>query len=500
MENEIYVLNPDYIFKNDVTRIYLYSKLDINREYSSEVKTFFHPAQAMIFTFFTHRRSLKENISLISNFFEYTEKDVLLMIEPFIENKVSLQLSFDGKKISVPKNFLINIKKISGQYFPLNLNVDSMKCKTIDIVSKRLNTSPRIITFMLTNRCVTKCCYCYADTQTKVAREVSTEKIINIIREAKQLKMYNINLIGGEVFLHEDWDLILKEIISNGFSPDVISTKVPITKEIMSKLKATGFSKKIQLSIDSIDAEILCETLKVNSNYTEKIQEGISILEDNNFPYQIETVLTKLTATKENIKNLHDYLCTLKYVTQWEIRVAMYSNYKNSQHFIDIRSDRKELEYLYQYIEQVTKKDTPFIIVCPNTVLDRKYYEAQRGSSSFKGARCTALNEHMFILPDGKVTICEQLYWNKNFIIGDINNASIEEIWNSSRALSLANIKQNEISNNSKCKLCKLFEVCFNIDRNRCWSDVVKAYGTEHWDYPDPRCCYAPIMRNSVAY
>ena len=26
----------------------------------------------------------------------------------------------------------------------------------------------------------------------------------------------------------------------------------------------------------------------------------------------------------------------------------------------------------------------------------------------------------MYILPDGKVTICEELYWNEHFIIGDV--------------------------------------------------------------------------------
>lgn len=500
MGNEIYVLNPDYVLKNDITRVYLYSNLNIDNKYSSVTKTFIHPVQAMVFTFFTYKRGLKENILLISKFLEYKKEDVISMIKPFIENQEKLVLTYEGNKIVIPKNILINIEKVRERYVPLNLKASSMHCEKNDIASKRLNTSPSRITFMLTNRCVTKCCYCYADTQTKITKKVPTQRILDIIREAKQLKMYNIDLIGGEVFLHEDWNVIMKEIVDNGFLPDIISTKIPITKEIMDKLKQTGFCKRIQLSIDSVDVEILCKTLQVNSNYVDKIKEGIKILEANHFSYQVETVLTRLTATKENVKALYDYLCSLKYVARWEIRVAMYSYYKNNQHFLDIRSDRGKLEDLYQYIEQEIKNDAPFDILCSDTVLTKKYYEAEKGSSSFRGARCTALNDHIFILPDGKVTICEQLYWNPNFIIGDINNANIEEIWNSPRALALANIKQKDIQDNSNCKLCKLFEVCFNVDRNRCWSDVVKAYGTENWDYPDPRCNKAPIMKNSVAY
>ena len=35
---------------------------------------------------------------------------------------------------------------------------------------------------------------------------------------------------------------------------------------------------------------------------------------------------------------------------------------------------------------------------------------------------------------------------------------------------------------------------------NRCWAEVVKAYGDEHWDYPDPRCKLAPEMKTNLIY
>ena len=101
----------------------------------------------------------------------------------------------------------------------------------------------------------------------------------------------------------------------------------------------------------------------------------------------------------------------------------------------------------------------------------------------------------MFILPDGKVTICEQLYWIPQFIIGDVNHNSIEEIWNSPKALQLANLCQSEIQENSKCKECTLFDKCFTKHK-RCWANIIKAYGLENWDYPDPRCEQAPNIHD----
>ena len=35
---------------------------------------------------------------------------------------------------------------------------------------------------------------------------------------------------------------------------------------------------------------------------------------------------------------------------------------------------------------------------------------------------------------------------------------------------------------------------------NRCWAEVIKAYGDEHWDYPDPRCKLAPKMKTNLIY
>lgn len=500
MENEIFVLNPDYIIKDDIKRFCLYNKLYIN-SYSSRTKTFIHPVHALIFSFFTSRRSLKQNIALISNVLGRTEENVKKIIYPFIENVKEIKLTLEGQNIRIPRNILINISKLKVEYTPSEFSVNLNRCyEEVDFKTKRISEAPRLITFMLTNRCVTNCCYCYADTKTKVSKEVPTERIINIIKEAKELNLYNIFLIGGEVFLHKEWDVILKTIVDNGFMPGNISTKVPITNQIMEKLKNTGFSNEIQLSIDSVDADILKRTIGTNDNYIGQVKKGISILENNSFNYKIETVLTRLTATKQNLKDLYNYLSTLRNISSWEIRAAMPSHYVNTDDYLDIKSERSNILELFQFIEGEIRSDASFQVFNALEQVNKEYFQSKEGSASFKGARCTALNEHMFILPDGKVTICEQLYWNPNFIIGDINTMGIQEIWNSSRALQLVNMKKQDLQSDSNCKPCKLFDVCYNVDRNRCWSDVVKAYGKDKWDFPDPRCKFAPSMKTSIVY
>jgi radical SAM protein with 4Fe4S-binding SPASM domain len=122
---------------------------------------------------------------------------------------------------------------------------------------------------------------------------------------------------------------------------------------------------------------------------------------------------------------------------------------------------------------------------------DDRYFKSEEGSRHFVGSRCSANFSHMVSMPDGKVTLCEQLYWNPRFIIGDLSTQSIEEVWNSPRALELAFPKKSNFRDDSVCKKCSIFDTCYTT-HNKCYADVLKAYGDENWDYPDPRCVYAP--------
>jgi len=103
----------------------------------------------------------------------------------------------------------------------------------------------------------------------------------------------------------------------------------------------------------------------------------------------------------------------------------------------------------------------------------------------------------MIILPDGRVTICEELYNHPQFIIGDVSTHSIMEVWNSEKALKLFNIERESISDKSTCKKCEGFDSCRH-NKGVCWKIILMAYGNENWDFPDPRCPQAPEMYNKI--
>ena len=89
------------------------------------------------------------------------------------------------------------------------------------------------------------------------------------------------------------------------------------------------------------------------------------------------------------------------------------------------------------------------------------------------------------------------MYWNPRFIIGDLQKQTIQEVWNSPRALELAFPKKENFRNESFCKKCSIFAECYEY-HNKCYADVLKAYGDENWDFPDPRCKFAQPFINEL--
>ena len=106
-------------------------------------------------------------------------------------------------------------------------------------------------------------------------------------------------------------------------------------------------------------------------------------------------------------------------------------------------------------------------------------------------ANCTGNRDGFIILPDGRVTPCEELYDHPAFIMGDLKIQSIMEIWNSPNAIAL-NFPDQSLVNDGPCQSCQDFIQCNSV-KGRCWRDILKAYGLNKSHYPDPRCPLAPV-------
>lgn len=487
-----YVFNHFYILRHDEKRVVLCShdqtasSIEVNKEWVS----FIHPIYAMLLSFFCKPITIPKAVDSVVEFFGFSKEYAQGLIKPFIGNSKEFHTHYQGFDNNFPKNVIVESKLMCDEME--EWSPKDFVYSEIDLTSRRLFKAPLYVTFMLSNRCFTKCIYCYADGETK-CNNLEFSKVEEIIEEAAQLKVMSFNLDGGEFFIYPYWRKLLLKLQEKRYKPDIVSTKFPIeTRDIEDFSK---FKIRLQVSLDSVRQGTLDKMVGHIKEYAERMRASLMQV-DKIMSFQVATILTKYNGTVDELDEMYSFLSKLKNLVRWEVRVGFKSLY-SKVNFKDIQISRSSIGEIQKWVEEKQKCSKFEILWSPGKEVD--FFKANNGSSEFTGSRCSANSIHMFILPDGKVTICEQLYWNKNFLIGDLTKESITEVWNSKRALFLANMKAKDFSEESACRNCSIFAQC-KANMNACFPNIMKVYGEENWDYPDPRCAKAPRNISETIY
>ena len=497
--DKVYLLNPYYRLKPDVHRVVLYAKGGNEKDCSCHWCSFIHPLHAALLSFFTYPRTLQENLNLLSDFFSRPKQEIARWVDSFLENPEPVHAQCGGVPIRFPKRILVEKKEDWGEEVFTQTDANRFLWKQLDLQTRRLYTGPLIVTLMLTNRCQTRCQYCYADTTTRIARPLPTTRWLELIREAARLEVSNVNLMGGEVFLHPDWASLLQETVKLDVAPDFLSTKIPPTPAIIDRLQACAYKGVLQISLDAATDAVVNPLTSTKPGYARAMLDGLHRLDESGVNYQVATVLTRSNCRLAVLQPFYEELRQLKHLQDWRLVPVHNSTTQPYKEFVRLKPGKRQLADVLGKMEEWVRGKSPFPVILGKEVLNKRFGETTGGSCRFDGSECSALNSHLFVLPDGKVTICEQLYWNPRFLIGDVTHMSLQEVWNSEEARRLYALQQTDLQPQSPCSRCSLFEQCFGYG-NRCWSDIIKAYGPDCWDYPDPRCVWAPTMKYNLGY
>jgi radical SAM protein with 4Fe4S-binding SPASM domain len=501
-----YYINPIYIIKPDKTKAVITNAkgVDLFKQSENEnigISWILNPVYAVMFSFFDGKSTLSETIANISLEIGIKEEDIFEMINSFIDNSKIQYIHYNKEQVEmnfskpcvvfpIPKRFIIeNLNNIPRKDL-YHKDEFYIKKDVWDFEKFRLS-SPTNITLMLNNQCVTDCIYCYANKKHLVNSPISTQKILELIDEANRMGVLQFELAGGEVLKHKDCYLILSHLIKNGYFTHV-STKVPLTEEQVIKLKETGI-KEIQISLDAWNADILKNLLNVDDKYFSKMKTTLKLLEKHELKVSIKSVITSINQDIQTIRLLLSNLIKFKNIYKISVAPAEYSLYKEEKGFLDYRSDMQYWNVVVNFIRSFASK-VQDVLIYPQGALGKEdifnHVDFKNGTYQKRGL-CSGNVTSLYILPDGKVTICEELYWHPKFIVGDITKQSIQEVWDSDEATKLYNLSQKDFRDTSACKHCPVFSEC-RLKLGVCWKMIFMAYGTEAWDLPDPRCPLAP--------
>lgn len=479
-----YIFNPSYFLVNDKNRILLTSGFD-----NDLILSFIHPVYAILISYFTGEDDMEIVMEKIGRDFAIQKEQVLHTILPLIENEEQVNLKYDDHISSFPERMLI--RSTSGRVRK-DMNADKYIIHPpYDFKTMRLQT-PRSILFVVNTKCYTDCVYCYADRKTTYT-PLETTRILEFIDEAKEMGIGIIDLSGGELLLHKDYEVIIKKLVDYGYNP-YISTKVPVSRKQLDVLRSIGVTR-LQYSIDSLVPALQKSNLGVSAAYVDDLKRSVDYADQLGLELIIKSTLTKETMTIEGLDLLFQYMLSLKNIAKYTFTPVGYSHFKSYELYASIKPTWAQVNEVRQFVEK-KYSDVAFEINWDTGSIHSP--EEFRNQQEFNTrALCTGNVSGLVVLPDGKVTICEELYWNEHFIIGDLTKNLLAEIWHSPEAHALYRFTKDSLGTGSPCNACDTFSECRHR-RGVCWKEVMACYGKENWSYPDPRCPLAPEIDTEI--
>jgi radical SAM domain protein len=489
LDDRVYAVNPNYFLRKDSGLGLIYAGEDRvchAHEASLGFVSFCHLALARAFVAFDGQRTFREAVAVAAQYIPLPEEKLAPLLQRYLENAQALAIPTKWHIAqSIPEHMLVEVKP--GVVYRAYDEADFAGPAEALRIPSRLEW-PLTAYLMLTMHCVTDCAYCYAKRNMMLGESLSLNRVLSLIEEAAELKMAAFDPNGGDVFTYPHWREVVAKLLACGFNP-FLSTKKPLSKEEVEQLRTLGVNR-LQLSIDSLEPQVVEKTQHVPSgeHYVEDMRATLAQLTKAGMRVNINTVLSYHNADKEQVRAFLKEILVYGCIRRVSLTAAGYSLYIPQGGYLprldDVLAvnDMVEREFAAQIAQgrvRVTgyaEKPSPD----PNV----------RAQAFAKRAFCTANTRNLVILPDGKVTVCEELYDYPEFIIGDLKKQTIRELWTSQKALSLFQQVQSTFPDDSACKHCEDFVEC-RQGKGVCYKNILKAYGIANWQYPDPGCSRA---------
>jgi radical SAM protein with 4Fe4S-binding SPASM domain len=236
----------------------------------------------------------------------------------------------------------------------------------------------------------------------------------------------------------------------------------------------------IQFSIDSSDSKIVDLMVGV-PQYHRRAFRALENLRQAGLTVRVNTVVTPINAGA--VGQLLDYLGALGNVKRVSLTPYGRSSFRHND---ELFLSTSGLDRLSEEVSNRQPRYPHMRITVGGNVPARPQDPKEERLGWERRAFCTGNRDGFVILPDGRVTPCEELYDHPSLGMGDLSRQSVMQMWNSPEALALIFPDQGAVPD-GPCKTCDEFTTC-NSGRGRCWRDILKSYGWDKPHWPDPRC------------
>lgn len=330
---------------------------------------------------------------------------------------------------------------------------------------------PLDLTIKVTDSCQRQCRYCSVERR-RDHPTPATEAWLRVIDDALASDVTSISLVGGDPLLHRGILELVSHITKRGVQP-FVSTKVFVSRATAEALREAGLTQ-IQFSIES-DVEPVEDYLVDSRGATKQILESIENCVAAGMRVRTNSVITPYNVVlfPRLVRRLHDLGVSVMGTSQ-----CGYSLFTESIDELLLRV--AEGEWLEREIAQLRSSG-----------IDARFsYVSQDGQRSNFANRafCTAGVWGVIVNSDGTAALCDDLPASAPFVIGNVFESSLLEVWESEAANDFRTPRQS-LFDGTVCGSCEDFERCTRRPRI-CFRDAFYAYGRAF--APPPYCPKAP--------
>jgi mycofactocin radical SAM maturase len=329
-------------------------------------------------------------------------------------------------------------------------------------------SAPVNVTWEVTLRCNLRCVHCLSDAGAGSDQELTTDEAKHLIDQWAALRVFQVNIGGGEPFMREDFLDLLKYAHIKGVVT-CVSTNGLLVDRTLAKRLAELKMLYLQVSLDGATEDVN-DAIRGRGTYR-RVLEAMEFLSGENVPFSINTVLTRLSYPQL------DALRAMAGDYGGELRVSRFRpSGRGKQSKDGLGPEKWQLEAFAEWLETNDMVRTGDSFFCLTSEKRRR-----KGLDMCGAAKMTCC-----VSPSGKVYPCAFLQ-ERSFEAGNVRLQPFKEIWDTSEVL--VRFRQLEVQS---CVTCYRFEHC----RGGC---PAMAFHTYHdVSMPDPECLVNLMMNSEI--
>lgn len=324
-------------------------------------------------------------------------------------------------------------------------------------------SAPIEVRLEITRQCNLKCIHCYNSSGKALPNELTYSEITDIVDQLERMKVFDVVLEGGEIFLRNDiWDIL--NYIKGKFKIGIITNGTCLNRDNVKKL--VNIVDYVQVSIDGARPSTN-DFLRGRGTFKVAIN-AVKLLVSTGIPVSISMVLTR-----QNINEIEEYIRLAKKLNVYCAfsRLQLTGRAKENRDILEI--PQKEFIKAVKTIVEVSKwypdVHVQVPLYCFPFLIDKRYVPLF--STSLANIECT---ETLSILANGDVVPCLGL----PIVVGNVRRKTLPEIWENSPILN----QLRRIYVKGKCGTCIYQRFCRGGCRGHAYIKTGKL------DVPDPLC------------